>query len=275
MFGTRCMWDSSRAGRAFGWSLGMRPCRLSPLRARPWRELPSSYNSTKNPHYENCSVQSMTNTARTSLGGYRECAHGPSDLTLPVTRANRKNSFPCDADFTGNPNVPGVDPSLWLAGVVSNRNEHFGEGFPSQNYFERVAAKHFDRRLSISRVVRGNDSFAVQKHLVAACFVCASTVSVGNCQNTAAIGRGVHSKVIRSGARFFRRTCKEGLRVYAGRVARALLWVRHGCLLSRQTGGADETQEDNSKPTCCLLPRNGSGYISQRISQSIARPSYR
>ena len=86
MFGTRCMWDSSRAGWAFGWSLGMRTCRLSPLRARPWRESPSSYNSTKNPHYENCSVRSMTNTARTSLGGYRECAHGPSDLTLPVTR---------------------------------------------------------------------------------------------------------------------------------------------------------------------------------------------
>ena len=99
-------------------------------------------------------------------------------------------------------------------------------------------------------MIHGNDSLAVQKHLVAACFVCASTVPVGNCQNTAAIGHAINSKVIRSSARFVRRTCKEELHVNAGRVARVLLWMRHGCLLSRQMGGADETQEDNSKPIC-------------------------
>jgi len=137
-----------------------------------------------------------------------------------------------------------------LAGIVSNQNEHFREGFPGQNYFECVAAPHFDRCLSISRVIHGNDPLAVQKHLVAACFVCASTVPVGNCQNTAAIGHGINSKVIRSSARFVRRTCKEELHVNAGRLARVLLWMRHGCLLSRQMGGTDETQEDDNKPIC-------------------------
>jgi len=40
------------------------------------------------------------------------------------------------------------------------------------------------------------------------------------------------------------------MHVYAGRVARVLLWMSHGCVFSRQMGGADETQEDDSKPIC-------------------------
>jgi hypothetical protein len=97
-------------------------------------------------------------------------------------------------------------------------------------------------------VIHGNDFLAIQKHLIAARFVCASTVPVGDCQNTAAIGHGVNSKVIRSSARFIRRASKEEPRVYTGRVARELLWMSHSCLLSRQMGGADETQKDDSKP---------------------------
>jgi hypothetical protein len=96
-------------------------------------------------------------------------------------------------------------------------------------------------------VIHGNDSPAVQKHVVATCFVRASTVPIGNCQNTAAVGHGIDSKLVRSSAWFIRRTREEEVQVYAGRVARELLRMGHGCL-SRQTGAAAETQEDDSQP---------------------------
>jgi hypothetical protein len=95
-------------------------------------------------------------------------------------------------------------------------------------------------------VIHRNDAFAVQKHFITVCFICASTVPVGHCQNTAAIGHGINSKAIRSSTRFIRKTCKEGVHVYARRVARVLLRMSHACLLSRQKGDAGDIQEDDS-----------------------------
>ena len=86
--------------------------------------------------------------------------------------------------------------SLRLARIVCDRNEHFGVKSPIQKYFERIAAQHFDGGSSIWRVIGGYDFVAVQKHLVAAYFVCASTVPVGDCQNTTAIRHGIDPKVI-------------------------------------------------------------------------------
>lgn len=148
-----------------------------------------------------------------------------------------------------SPNRPKVRDSLRLLRVVRDQNEHFGMGFPGQNHLEPIAAQQVHRCLSISRVTRRNDPLAVKKHLVAVCLVCASTVPIGDCQNTAAIGHRIDPKFIGLSARFIRNTCNKETHVNTGRVARELLGMIHRWFLSRQKGGGDETKEDDSKPS--------------------------
>jgi|ERR1700722_1701466 len=97
-------------------------------------------------------------------------------------------------------------------------------------------------------MIGGYDSLAIQKYFVAAYFVSASTVPVRDCQNATAVRQGIDPKIFRSSARGISRTRKEGLHVYAGRVARDVLSIGHACRLSVKKAGDDEVEEDDNKP---------------------------
>jgi hypothetical protein len=59
------------------------------------------------------------------------------------------------------------------ARVVGDQHEHLGTWFPSQNHLDCVVGLHSDGRLSIRRMISGNNTLTIQKHLEAAYFVLA------------------------------------------------------------------------------------------------------
>jgi hypothetical protein len=74
-------------------------------------------------------------------------------------------------------------------------------------------------------------------------------------------------KVIPSSTRCIRRTRKEGLRVYAGRVARVPLSMSHGCLLSLKKAGADKAEKGDTKPIC-FVSASSKRFSAHRVEDT-------